>query len=99
MITGSIIHNGLTVLPFQVEPREASFQGQIISGIHSQFVELFADYESSVNDQLFSHVDHLDTQIEAMGFHALFSDGSIASIYDLQVFPNTGKLSFTVRGE
>jgi hypothetical protein len=52
--------------------------------------------EDIVNNQTFSLLDQIEEEIGAIPFVAVFEDGCESSIKDLQIFPKSGTLSFTV---
>src|SRR5688572_24289919 len=54
----------------------------------------FEEYESLVNNQIFSLLDPLEDRIAALVLVARFEDGREAQVHDLQIFPSAGTLSF-----
>ena len=60
----------------------------------ADLLALFREFEDAVNNQLFSHVDQLENSIAARSLRVRFDDASELSITDVQVFPETGELSF-----
>jgi hypothetical protein len=55
---------------------------------------LFDEFEEIVNDQLFAFLDDVQGRIQSLSVQAIFEDGSEAAVNDLQVFPETGAVSF-----
>ena len=57
----------------------------------SVYVTLFKEFEEAVNDQLFTHVDNLDKEIESFGFYVVDpSNGMKKKIFDLQIIIGAG---------
>ncbi len=54
----------------------------------------FARYEEIVNGQMFSYLDDIEQQIDALRLRAQVADGNEACLQDLQVYPSTGRVSF-----
>ena len=55
---------------------------------------LFEEFESIVNDQMFSFLPDLEAKIEATGIRVVFDDGAQGEVKELQIFPTTGDVSF-----
>ncbi|HTE18381.1 MAG TPA: hypothetical protein VK689_08370 [Armatimonadota bacterium] len=59
----------------------------------------FAEYEEIVDGQMFSLLDDIEEQINAVPLTAVFGDGSEAPVEDLQIYPSTGRVSFRLAKE
>ena len=59
---------------------------------------LFDEFEEVVNDQVFTVADEIQEKLEALSIKAVFEDGTQADLYDLQVFPTAGDVSFRLVG-
>lgn len=57
---------------------------------------LFEEFEEVVQEQMLSLVDDVTDRIDALQLIARFDDHSEADVRDLQVFPETGAVSFGV---
>src|SRR5262245_54890427 len=79
----------------EVVQRDAFFAGKIdLRGTPSAIRVLFDEFEEVVNDQAFSVVDEIQDKLEALSIKAVFADGTQADLFDLQVFPSVGDVSF-----
>jgi hypothetical protein len=57
---------------------------------------LFEAFDEIANGQMFSLLDEFHEKIDSLGIRASFADGREAAVYDLQVYPSTGDVSFRV---
>jgi hypothetical protein len=55
---------------------------------------LFEEFDEYVNRQMFSFLDAIEDRIAALGIKALFNDGRLVAVRDLQVHPSTGDVAF-----
>jgi hypothetical protein len=69
-----------------------------LSAMPDSMRAVFAQFEADVNNQVLSHLDELDDQIEAMQLRVQFADGSTARMHDLQIYPAQAGISFEVVG-
>src|SRR4051794_7070309 len=58
--------------------------------------ETFEEYEEVVNGQMFSLLDEIEAQIDAVSLKVVFEGGGESAIEDLQVYPSTGRVSFKI---
>jgi hypothetical protein len=58
--------------------------------------ELLEEYESLVDSQALSVLDAMEDRIAALKIAALFSDGRLISLNDLQIFPRKQAISFVL---
>ena len=87
--------NGRRVATADVEERGQDMIGSVnLELMPTELSNLFARFETAVNEQLLSEVDELETEIERAELVARFQDGRAWSVVDLQVFPRVGQLSF-----
>ena len=56
----------------------------------------FEEFETAVNDQMFSLLDEIDERIAAFGLRVRFEDGPELPVEDLQMFPSARTISFRV---
>ena len=61
-----------------------------------QLRQLFEEFEAIVETQMFALLDDIEGRIEATALRVAFADGSSAPVRDLQVFPSTRAVSFTL---
>jgi hypothetical protein len=81
----------------QVEFRTGGYSGSVNVDRMPEALRLtFESYEDIVNNQTFSLLDQIEEEIGAIPFVAVFEDGCESSIKDLQIFPKSGTVSFTV---
>lgn len=55
---------------------------------------LFDEFEEIVNGQMFSFLDDIQGRIAALKIRAVFEDGRVVAVRDLQIFPTTADVSF-----
>ncbi|WP_146654991.1 hypothetical protein [Labilithrix luteola] len=73
---------------------EGSFEEAITDECASEF---WSDFEQAVNDVMLSVVDHLGERLAELPFFVLVDDRRFhASEVDLQIYPSTRGLSFTL---
>jgi hypothetical protein len=56
----------------------------------------FEEYESIVNEQLFSLLDRIQEKIEVDSYTVIFNDDKHQEIYDLQIWPSHRSISFKI---
>jgi len=56
--------------------------------------KLFHEFEEIVNGQMFVFLEEIQDKIAAVSIKAVFDDGEVVSVKDLQVFPSTRDVSF-----
>jgi hypothetical protein len=79
----------------QVEDKGSYFSGAVdLDPMPADLRQRFEEYESIVNDQVFSLLDAIEGQISALSFKAVFDDGREILVEDLQIFPKGGTVSF-----
>jgi hypothetical protein len=75
------------------------FEGTIDLGIMpSRERALFKEFEEIVNGQMLSFLDQIQEKIGSLSLRAVFADGVVVNVKDLQIYPSTGDVSFK-RGE
>ena len=84
----------------EVAERAGRFAGVIDLGpMPPGLRQKFEEYEEIVNGQMFSLLDEIEGQVRALSLKVVFEGGREASVEDLQVYPRTGRVSFTVLRE
>ncbi len=79
----------------QAIERGDRFQGTIdLANTPSDLRDLFSQWEMAVNDQLFTRVDELDSEVDALGLRMVFERAEPLRLHDLQVYPSNGAVSF-----
>ncbi len=58
---------------------------------------LFVRFEENVEGQMFTLADEVEAEIAALRLRVTLPNGSSASVENLQLYPTTGKVSFTLR--
>lgn len=58
--------------------------------------QLFDEYEEIVNGQLFSFLDEIEEQVNALQLSVSFDGGEEVNIEDLQIYPTTRRISFKI---
>ena len=58
---------------------------------------LFERFEENVEGQLFTLADEVEAEIAALRLRVALPSGASAYVENLQVYPTTGKVSFTLR--
>jgi hypothetical protein len=86
----------ICVIDFASEPGKPFCIGAITTDIASGFVGVFQDYEVHVNNQCFSNVDELDSQLSSMELSIQVNENCRHEISDLQIYPSTGSVSFVL---
>lgn len=94
----TIIDRGRNVVATaDVEWLDGRYSGRIAVDRMPQPLRLvFEEYEEIVNDQVFSLLDQIEGQIEALSLSAVFGDGRETPVEDLQIFPKGGTVAFRV---
>jgi hypothetical protein len=86
------------VAALDVSPVGDHFKGTIsLKSTPPQLKRLFDEYEEIVEGQILSLLDEIEQKICKIHFRAIFENGSVASVCDLQVFPSTNSVSFKTR--
>lgn len=62
----------------------------------AKLLGLFKSFEGMVTDQVFNRADELEEAIESLGLRVLLADGTETPVHDLQVFPSTQAISFSL---
>lgn len=89
--------NTIVLAVAQVAKREQGFYGTVkLSLMPITLQQIFAEYEDIVNGQMFSLLDEIEDQIEALGLKVRFDTGYEANLEDLQIYPSTNRISFKV---
>lgn len=79
----------------EVEFRGGCFTGPINLGpMPIPLRSTFEEYESILNDQVFSLLDQIEDRIAATALRVIFQDGCEESVDDLQILPVGGRVSF-----
>jgi hypothetical protein len=81
---------------FAPAPGKPHCLGGLASEISPNFLKLFQEYELHVNNQCFSHVDDLDSQLSAMELSIEVANNGRHQISKLQIYPSTGDVSFVL---
>jgi hypothetical protein len=80
-----------------VEAKDGRFSGQIdLTPTPTSIRKLFEEYEEIVNGQMFSFLDGIEERIADLALKVVFVEGREGSVEDLQIYPNTGRVSFRV---
>ena len=81
----------------KVSEQDGCFAGRIdLSPMPATLQHQFQEYEEMVNQQMFSFLDDLEAKIERLFLKAVFADGSVVQLTDVQIYPSTKSLSFKV---
>ena len=81
----------------KVSEQNGCFAGRIdLSPMPATLQHQFQEYEEMVNQQMFSFLDDLEEKIERLFLKAVFADGSVAQLADVQIYPSTKSVSFKV---
>ncbi len=79
----------------QVSRSEERFAGWIdLRPMPGCLRQTFDEYEEIVNDQMFSFLDEIEEQIDAMRLRVIFEKGEEAALQDLQIYPSSNRVSF-----
>lgn len=90
-----IDRNRKVVATGQVVKHEERFTGQIDPhSISTSLRQIFEEYEEIVNGQMFSLLDEIEEQINALQLKVSFNEGDEAATEDLQIYPTTKRISF-----
>lgn len=65
-----------------------------LSETPDRLIALFEEFEEVVNGQIFSVLDEVQEKIAALPIKAVFDSGIESNIRDLQIYPETGDVSF-----
>ena len=81
----------------KVSDQDGCFTGRIDLSLMPAALQLqFQEYEEMVNQQMFSFLDALEEKIERLFLKAVFADGSVVQLTDVQIYPSTKSVSFKV---
>jgi hypothetical protein len=81
----------------QVVEQDGTFAGAIdLSSMPTPLRQLFEEYEEIVHTHMFSLLDEIEEKIEALHLKVVFEDDHEAALTDVQIYPNTKKVSFQV---
>ncbi len=90
-----IDRNRKVVATGQVVKYEDRFTGQLdLLSISTSLRQTFEEYEEIVNGQMFSLLDEIEEQINALRLKVIFNEGDEAIIEDLQIYPTTKRIAF-----
>jgi hypothetical protein len=82
----------------QVSEQEGRFSGSIdLSCMPENLRKTFETYEEIANGQIFSLLDEVEDEINALEFTAIFESGCKAVVSDLQIYPSSARVSFRTR--
>ena len=83
------------VASLEVGPVGDHFEGAIsLDTTPPELKQLFEEYEEIVEGQILSLLDEIEEKISSIPIRAVFDNGSMADVRDLQVFPTTRSVSF-----
>lgn len=81
-----------------VEPSGDHYRGTIcLDATPPELANLFQEFEENIEGQMFSLADEVEEKIGAIPLRVVFPNGIEAYVDDLQVYPNTKRVSFKVR--
>ena len=90
--------NSARVAALEVQLRDDHFEGTIsLDTLPPQLRHLFEEFEEIVEGQMFGLLDDIEERIGAVSLRAVFENGAVADVIDLQVFPSTKAVSFKTR--
>ena len=85
------------VATVQVSEQDGYLAGRIdLGSMPATLQHQFEEYEGMVNQQMFSFLDDLEEKIERLFLKAVFADGNVAQLTDVQIYPSTKSVSFKV---
>ena len=80
-----------------VEQRGGVFAGQVdLTAMPTEWRQVFDSFEAIVNGQMFSLLDDIEDRIRSLPLTLEFENGRPVVIQDLQIFPTSGRISFTL---
>src|SRR3954468_977341 len=89
---------GTRLASLDVAFRDSHFRGTLsVETLPPHLAALFAEFEQTVEGQMFSLLDDIEERIAALTLHVAFDDGTQAPIADLQVYPARRAISFKLR--
>ena len=92
-----IDRNSVPIAALEVAPVGGHFEGSLTLGaLPPEVRRAFDFFEEIVEGQTFSLLDEAEDAITALGLRAALADGTEADLADLQVYPSTGAVSFSV---
>lgn len=81
----------------KVSEQDGCFAGRIdLSSMPATLQLQFQEYEEMVNQQMFSFLDDLEEKIETLFLKAVFADGNVEQLTDVQIYPSPKSVSFKV---
>lgn len=81
----------------QVSEQDGCLAGRIDPGsMPATLQHQFEEYEEMVNQQMFIFLDDLEEKIERLFLKAVFADGRVIQLTDVQIYPSTQSVSFKV---
>ncbi len=81
----------------KVSEQDGCFAGRIdLSLMPAMLQHQFEEYEEMVNQQMFSFLDDLEEKIGRFFLKAVFDDGNVEQLTDVQIYPSTKSVSFKV---
>ena len=90
-------HQSKRVALLDVKWQGEHFEGTIsLETTPLPLVKLFARFEEIVEGQMFSLLGDVEEKIAELGLIVVFEDRSETEVTDLQVFPSTNAVSFSV---
>ena len=92
-----IDQNRQVVATAEVSEQDGYFAGRIdLSLMPATLRHQFEEYEEVVNQQMFNFLNEIEDKIEAFLLKVVFADGNVAQLADVQIYPNTKRVSFKV---
>lgn len=90
--------SSVRVATLDVRFQDGQFEGTIsLDTTPPHLRKLFEQFEEIVEGQMFSLLDDIEEKIGTIPLRAVFDDGTEQYVADLQVFPSTRAVSFTMR--
>lgn len=89
---------GTVVARADVSQEDGLFSGTVeLSAMPASMLQKFIEYENVVNNQMFSLLDRIQDEVEALGLRARLGESEV-TLDDLQIYPSDGAISFRVKG-
>jgi hypothetical protein len=89
--------SGIVVATGEVALNEGQFRGHLDSSSMPAAVRtVFVEYETIVNQQMFSLIDEIEEKVSALSLKVVLLDAPETCVEDLQIYPSTGRVSFRV---
>ena len=81
----------------KVSEEDGHFIGDIdLTAMPAKLRQQFEEYEEIVQKQMFSFLDDVEEQIQMLRLKVVFANGGEADLADLQIYPTTQRVSFSV---